>query len=60
MSTQRAEEHTPAGEDSEFVERRAGPVDRRMALEDRRNLERVSQEIAPRRHPDIKDRRKRR
>jgi len=46
--------------DPDTVERRQGPADRRIALEDRRNSERLTQDIAPRRDPDVKDRRKRR
>ena len=40
-------------------ERRAGPADRRRTQPDRRNAERVSEDVAPRRHPDVKDRRSR-
>ena len=38
-------------------ERRDGPSDRRKQAKDRRDPERVADEIAPRRHPDIKGRR---
>ena len=38
-------------------ERRQGAKDRRINDKDRRNPERVADEIAPRRHPDIKGRR---
>jgi hypothetical protein len=38
-------------------ERRDGPKDRRSQARDRRDPERVADEIAPRRHPDIKGRR---
>ena len=38
-------------------ERRDGPKDRRRLDKDRRDPERVADEIAPRRHPDIKGRR---
>jgi hypothetical protein len=41
----------------EGEERRNGPKDRRTARTDRRNPERLAEEIAPRRHPDIKGRR---
>ena len=41
----------------EEEERRQGAKDRRIADKDRRNPERVADEIAPRRHPDIKGRR---
>ncbi|MGE0625628.1 MAG: hypothetical protein AB7I04_13305 [Pseudomonadales bacterium] len=39
-------------------ERRSGVRDRRIAKADRRNSERLVEDIAPRRHPDVKDRRK--
>jgi hypothetical protein len=38
-------------------DRRQGIKDRRIADKDRRNQERLADEIAPRRHPDIKGRR---
>ena len=40
-------------------DRRQGAKDRRITDKDRRDPERVADEIAPRRHPDIKDRRTR-
>lgn len=60
MNTAKAEEQAAPPPDSEFVERREGPADRRVATEERRNPERIAQDIAPRRDPDVKDRRKRR
>lgn len=52
------ENKTPiASEDYQGEERRDGPMDRRAKNKDRRDPERVAEEIAPRRHPDIKDRR---
>jgi hypothetical protein len=60
MSIAKAEEQAATPPDSALAERRQGPADRRIALEDRRNSERVAQDIAPRRDPDVKDRRKRR
>jgi hypothetical protein len=41
----------------EGEDRRNGSKDRRKAKVDRRNPERLAEEIAPRRHPDIKGRR---
>jgi hypothetical protein len=38
-------------------ERRSGARDRRIEDKERRDPERVADEIAPRRHPEIKDRR---
>ncbi|MCB1683927.1 MAG: hypothetical protein KDI31_05565 [Pseudomonadales bacterium] len=38
-------------------ERRSGPADRRSSQPDRRNPERTAEDFAPRRHPDVKDRR---
>ena len=38
-------------------ERRDGPKDRRQNDKERRDPERVADEIAPRRHPDVKGRR---
>jgi hypothetical protein len=38
-------------------DRRTGTRDRRVAKVDRRNSERLAEEIAPRRHPDVKGRR---
>lgn len=38
-------------------ERRDGAKDRRQTDKDRRDPERVADEIAPRRHPDVKGRR---
>ena len=38
-------------------ERRDGPKDRRQTGKDRRDPERVADEIAPRRHPDVNGRR---
>ena len=38
-------------------ERRTGPKDRRVAREDRRNLDRVLEELSPRRNPDMAGRR---
>jgi len=38
-------------------DRRDGPKDRRVNKKDRRDPERLAEEIAPRRHPDIKGRR---
>ncbi len=38
-------------------ERRTGPKTRRMALEDRRNEDRVAEDVLPRRNPDLPDRR---
>lgn len=38
-------------------ERRQGMKDRRIADRDRRNPERLADDIAPRRHPDIRGRR---
>ena len=43
--------------DFEGEERREGAKDRRVSDKDRRDPERVAEEIAPRRHPDIKGRR---
>lgn len=43
--------------DHQGEERREGPKDRRNANKDRRDPERLAEEIAPRRHPDIKGRR---
>ncbi len=37
--------------------RRQGPADRRGNSPDRRNPERLQDDIAPRRHPDLPDRR---
>lgn len=45
--------------DSHQDERRQGPEDRRTAGEDRRNLDRVLEDFAPRRNPDMRDRRSR-
>lgn len=42
---------------SQQEERRTGARDRRTAKVDRRNSERLAEDIAPRRHPDVKDRR---
>jgi hypothetical protein len=39
------------------VDRRKGPRDRRVAVEDRRNAERVSDDKFPRRNPEVADRR---
>lgn len=36
---------------------RVGPADRRMAVEDRRNAERVADDLNPRRDPEVRDRR---
>ena len=58
MSIPQAEEQEENPEASGFVERRAGTPDRRTTQEDRRNMERVAQDIAPRRDPEVKDRRK--
>ena len=44
-------------EDFDGDERRSGARDRRIKDKERRDLERVADEIAPRRHPDIKGRR---
>lgn len=41
------------------VERRQGLADRRSASADRRDPDRLQQDIAPRRNPDQADRRKR-
>ncbi|MEM7101339.1 MAG: hypothetical protein AAF541_24015 [Pseudomonadota bacterium] len=38
-------------------ERRIGPADRRVADEDRRNEDRLNDELDPRRNPDMTDRR---
>lgn len=38
-------------------ERRNGPTDRRQSTEDRRNIDRLSDDPAPRRNPDVSDRR---
>lgn len=46
------------GKDVTEEDRRSGARDRRTAKADRRNSERLAEDIAPRRHPDIKDRRK--
>ena len=46
------------GKDVTEEERRSGVRDRRISKADRRNSERLVEDIAPRRHPDIKDRRK--
>ena len=46
-----------AGTDQLEEERRKGPKDRRTTKSERRNPERIADEIAPRRHPDVKDRR---
>ena len=45
--------HTSASSE----ERRTGPSDRRIAGEDRRNEDRVNDELLPRRNPDVTDRR---
>jgi hypothetical protein len=44
-------------ESTQGENRRQGAKDRRITDKDRRNPERVADEIAPRRHPDIKGRR---
>lgn len=41
-------------------ERRTGLADRRLAAFDRRNAERVAEDIAPRRNADVSDRRRQR
>ena len=46
-----------ASENYQGEERRDGPKDRRQTDKDRRDPERVADEIAPRRHPDINGRR---
>lgn len=43
--------------EQEREERRSGHRDRRKAGTDRRNAERLAEDIAPRRHPDVKGRR---
>ena len=51
-------ESTPdSAEAYQGEERRDGAKDRRQLDKDRRDPERVADEIAPRRHPDIKGRR---
>ena len=56
-----AKESTSAGpastRDAGFVERRRGVSDRRMAHHDRRNEDRVNEDLLPRRNPDVPDRR---
>jgi len=44
----------------EGSERRKGPADRRQRKPDRRNPERVAEDLVPRRNPDQPDRRRRR
>ena len=39
-------------------ERRTGKADRRVAAQDRRNEDRLAEELLPRRNPEIPDRRK--
>ena len=39
-------------------ERRNGPKDRRSSAQDRRDEDRVANELMPRRNPDVPDRRK--
>ena len=55
------EEPDPASENADACyqgeEKRSGVRDRRITDRDRRNPERTADEIAPRRHPDIKGRR---
>jgi hypothetical protein len=38
-------------------DKRSGSTDRRITAEDRRNTERVAEDLTPRRDPDVKDRR---
>lgn len=38
-------------------ERRRGPADRRTQRQDRRDVERVADDLVPRRNPDLPDRR---
>jgi len=45
--------------DPSAAERRRASSSRRMTLEDRRNAERVAEDLSPRRNPEAKDRRKR-
>jgi hypothetical protein len=45
--------------ESKTPERRKGPIDRRAPPQDRRNPERTADDIAPRRNPDLPDRRER-
>ncbi|MGD8416548.1 MAG: hypothetical protein PVH91_05785 [Pseudomonadales bacterium] len=45
------------GSEALAEEKRSGTRDRRIAKTDRRNPERLAEEIAPRRHPDVKGRR---
>lgn len=42
----------------EGEERRKGPADRRQRKPDRRNPERVAEDLVPRRNPDQPDRRR--
>ena len=42
---------------SHTEERRVGPADRRIATLDRRNEDRLNDDLLPRRNPDVPDRR---
>jgi len=58
MTDPMPENKTPDPSDNyQGEERRDGPRDRRAKNKDRRDPERVADDIAPRRHPDIKGRR---
>lgn len=50
-------ESAPVAEPVE-QERRNGPADRRATPQERRNPERAADDMAPRRNPDVGDRRK--
>lgn len=56
--------HQPADDQSPSMpadtgkQRRSGPANRRTRKADRRNAERLTEDIAPRRNPEVPDRRK--